>query len=350
MIQSSSSDTNECRDNTSNGCSHGCQNTVGSFQCTCPSRYRLLADRRTCVLSVLRQTLTSPIGIVALPANPSAKISDYIWVIRLPDVSRAVKLTFQSRFDIQDSPSCASSYLEVRDGDDSNSTLVGRYCGSTAPPVVTSSTNTLYIRLYTSPNHTSNVEFRAAFISVQLNLTQTAIHQTLTSPIGTVALPANPSAKISDYIWVIRLPDVSKAIQLTFQSRFDIQDSPSCSSSYLEIRDGDKPASMLVGRYCGSTAPPVITSSTNTLYIRLHILPNHNSNVGFSALYSAIQLPQGKHILRYIYTGSVIIVFQVCLDVQESCLHLHSLVHRISQHSTMDSRKFASLTFSLANL
>ena len=111
------------------------------YQCTCPSRYRLLADRRTCVLSVLRQTLTSPIGIVALPANPSAKISDYIWVIRLPDVSRAVKLTFQSRFDIQDSPSCASSYLEVRDGDDSNSTLVGRYCGSTAPPVVTSSTN-----------------------------------------------------------------------------------------------------------------------------------------------------------------------------------------------------------------
>ena len=162
------SDINECRDNTSPGCSHGCQNTVGSFLCTCPSRYRLLADQRTCVPSVLRQTLTSPIGTVALPANPSANFSNYIWVIRLPDVSKAVKLTFQRRLDIQDSLPCSSSYVEVRDGDNFNSILVGRYCGSTAPPVITSSTNTLYIRLHTSLNYTSNVEFRAAFISVQL--------------------------------------------------------------------------------------------------------------------------------------------------------------------------------------
>ena len=161
----SSSDINECRDNTSNRCSHGCQNTIGSFQCTCPSGYWLLADQRTCVPSVVRQTLTSPTGTVALPANPSA---NYIWVIRLPDVSKAVKLTFQSRFRIQDWPPCASSYLEVRDGDDSNSMLVGRYCGSTAPPVITSSTNTLYIRSNASLNHIINVEFRATFKSVQL--------------------------------------------------------------------------------------------------------------------------------------------------------------------------------------
>ena len=68
--------------------------------------------------------------------------------------------------------------------------------------------------------------------------------------------------------WRIQLQNATKAISLAFNSNFDIQDSPSCSSSYVEVRDGDGPNSMLVGRYCGSIAPSAITSSTNTLYIR----------------------------------------------------------------------------------
>ena len=40
------SDVNECSGN--HGCSHGCQNTVGSYQCTCPNGYSLSSNQRTC--------------------------------------------------------------------------------------------------------------------------------------------------------------------------------------------------------------------------------------------------------------------------------------------------------------
>ena len=43
-------DIDECADNNG-GCSHGCENTVGSYRCTCPVGYRLenIVDPRQCV-------------------------------------------------------------------------------------------------------------------------------------------------------------------------------------------------------------------------------------------------------------------------------------------------------------
>ncbi|KAH3785136.1 hypothetical protein DPMN_163221 [Dreissena polymorpha] len=40
-------DVDECRDGTT-GCSHGCENTAGSYRCTCPNGYVLNSDGRTC--------------------------------------------------------------------------------------------------------------------------------------------------------------------------------------------------------------------------------------------------------------------------------------------------------------
>ena len=43
-------DVDECLDNNG-GCSHGCENTIGSYRCTCPVGYRLenIVDPRQCV-------------------------------------------------------------------------------------------------------------------------------------------------------------------------------------------------------------------------------------------------------------------------------------------------------------
>ena len=41
-------DNDECATNNG-GCSQGCNNTVGSFECTCTSGYELSDDGRTCI-------------------------------------------------------------------------------------------------------------------------------------------------------------------------------------------------------------------------------------------------------------------------------------------------------------
>ena len=40
------------------------------------------------------------------------------------------------------------------------------------------------------------------------------------------------------------------------------------SYDYLEIRDGGRPDSPLVGRYCGSDLPPEYATSSNQAYVR----------------------------------------------------------------------------------
>ena len=166
-------DINECYNNNG-GCSHICRNTQGSFVCSCPSS--LVSNGTGCVERKIEQrirmsNITTSSGTITLPGYPNLPYlenSDYVWVIRLPDISKAIELTFQGRFDIENSPSCSHSFIEVRDGDGPNSMLVGRYCGSIAPSAINSSTNTLYLRLHTSPNRTTDVGFNATFKSVQL--------------------------------------------------------------------------------------------------------------------------------------------------------------------------------------
>ena len=48
MYSSSSSETNECLTNNG-GCAQICNNTFGSFTCSCNTGYSLGADARTCV-------------------------------------------------------------------------------------------------------------------------------------------------------------------------------------------------------------------------------------------------------------------------------------------------------------
>ena len=45
--QHSFSDIDEC-DLKKDGCAHKCENTEGSFKCSCKSGFKLLDDKKTC--------------------------------------------------------------------------------------------------------------------------------------------------------------------------------------------------------------------------------------------------------------------------------------------------------------
>ena len=231
------SDINECV--SSNNCVHGCTNTVGSYTCSCQDGYQLNSDGQTC--SGKHLLIQKSVTI------------DYIKSVDINECSL-------------NNGGCSSVCINTN----------GSYTCACNPSNL----------MLTFDGHTCvNANYQCGG---QIN-----------ANTGTISLPSFPTQPYPsniDCAWRIELQNTTKAISLAFNSNFDIQDSPSCSSSYVEVRDGDGPNSMLVGRYCGSAAPSVIKSSTNTLYIRFHSSSERTTDIGFSATYSTILLPQGKRL------------------------------------------------------
>lgn len=89
----------------------------------------------------------------------------------------------------------------------------------------------------------------------------------------------------SDCTWVIVAP-VDSVVQLTFNS-FELESSGSCYYDYVQIFEGLSKDGSLVGKFCGTNTPPVVTSNGNILTIKFKSDFN-NGGSGFSATYSYI--------------------------------------------------------------
>ena len=68
--------------------------------------------------------------------------------------------------------------------------------------------------------------------------------------------------------WVIRANNTNDRIKIVFVN-FSVEYDPSCGYDYVEIRNGGKNDSTLVGKYCGEFVPETFISSGNELFIKL---------------------------------------------------------------------------------
>lgn len=114
-------------------------------------------------------TYTEPAGLIQSPNFPSPYGSnkDCVYVIAL-DPGKAIQMNFLS-FDIEGSINCIYDYIEVRDGDNSNSTLIGRFCGPAeqTPPAVVSTHNYLWVKFVTDSS-VHNLGFVANYSSIDV--------------------------------------------------------------------------------------------------------------------------------------------------------------------------------------
>ena len=87
-------------------------------------------------------------------------------------------------------------------------------------------------------------------------------------------------------------------IRVDFRDMFDIEPHDHCLYDFLEIRDGAHGYSTLVGRYCGRTFPPVITSSERNLWLRF-TTDDNIEYTGFRAVYQFLPDPGKVSSYRY---------------------------------------------------
>ncbi|XP_071514687.1 cubilin-like [Panulirus ornatus] len=232
---------------------------------------------------------TGDTGLIRSPYHPQPYPHDRecIYIIRQP-LGKAILLNFTD-FDIE-GPSywrgCVYDYVELLDGRRQTSPVLGRYCGPAThrPDPILSTHNYMRIKFVTDASVT-NRGFVANYTTIDTRCggVMRDITGLINSPNSPETYPSN-----TDCTWVLDLPP-GYVIQITWHT-FALEHHVDCHYDYVEIFDNSSIPGMggrMGERFCGSTVPPIMTSSDNLVTIHFH--SDHSMNHdGFSAVYHGI--------------------------------------------------------------
>ncbi|XP_034427678.1 cubilin [Hippoglossus hippoglossus] len=213
-------------------------------------------------------TLTSPSGTITSPGHPTnyPHGANCTWYISVSP-GNLVRLSFES-FNLEYHSNCNFDYLEVYDnGTVQSGTKIGRYCGRSVPPSITS-TDSLLTLLFVTDSSLATEGFSASYVSINAT---TDCTETFTTTTGSFSSPNYPNYYPNNRDCIFKITvQVNMQILMNF-TNFELEGSPpSCSYDFVEIRDGGFETSPLIGKFCASQSPPVLVSHSNRLWIRFH--------------------------------------------------------------------------------
>ncbi|XP_067933137.1 atrial natriuretic peptide-converting enzyme-like [Watersipora subatra] len=170
------------------------------------------------------------------------------------------------------SRSCRHDSVSIYEGKVSFNTLIGRYCGQSAPAPIVSTGNKLVVQ-FISDDIISKKGFKATWRAIsEVDKNKEASSgcygpRDLTDTAGFILSHAEEGKSAypkSQCVWVIGVTPGTRTT-LTFHS-FDLESSSSCKYDSLKVYFGPSEQSTLAGSYCSNTLPAPITSTTG-LYI-----------------------------------------------------------------------------------
>uniref|UniRef100_A0A671VSG0 Neuropilin n=1 Tax=Sparus aurata TaxID=8175 RepID=A0A671VSG0_SPAAU len=167
---------------------------------------------------------------------------------------------------------CRYDYVEIHDGNSETADLLGKHCSNIAPAPIISSGPSLHIKFVSDYAH------QGAGFSLRYEIFKTGsdCSRNFTSPTGVIESPGFPDKYPHNLecSFIIIVPP-SMDVTLTFLT-FDLENDPlpggdgDCKYDWLEVWDGLPGVGPLIGRYCGTSVPPEIQSSTGILSLSFH--------------------------------------------------------------------------------
>ncbi|XP_037366570.1 cubilin isoform X2 [Talpa occidentalis] len=224
------------------------------------------------------KVLTESTGIIQSPGHPNIYPHgvNCTWhVLVQPDY--LIHLIF-TKFHLEFHYNCTNDYLEVYDTN--SGTSLGKYCGKSVPPSLTSSGNSL-ILVFVADSH---LAYEGFLINYEAIRESTVCLESYTDDSGTFTSPHFPSNYPNNWKCIYRITvETSQQIALHF-TNFSLEDAlgGECVADFVEIRDGGYENSPLLGKYCGSILPPRIISHSNKLWLKFQS-DSFDSRSGFSA-------------------------------------------------------------------
>ncbi|XP_057332105.1 protein tolkin-like [Microplitis mediator] len=240
-------------------------------------------------------------GIFSPPSklNGSEVDFDYCqWTIRAAEGER-IKL-FITLLDIRKASNCSTDYLEIRNGYQTDSTVLGafltvfsrsRYCGDVGLATIIAG-NFVTVEFMRSPfeNHRPGfiLEYEAVCggdIYLESNDTYY-----LESPNYPESYEPNKLCH-----WNIKAP-YKHYIVIKF-NYFELEESTGCKNDFLEVREGRRENAPIVGSYCGKKDRLEIAASGRRIVLKF--VSNESKEAGgFSATFSAKQINNNDQPLQ----------------------------------------------------
>ncbi|XP_069367134.1 neuropilin-1a-like isoform X2 [Paralichthys olivaceus] len=231
------------------------------------------------------------------PGYPGAYLPSQqcVWVITAPEPGQKILINFNPHFDLEDRD-CKYDFVEVYNGGDELSPMLGKFCGKIAPSPIISSGSQLLIKFV------SDYETHGAGFSVRYEVFKTGpeCSRNFTAPRGVIKTPGFPEKYPNnlDCTFMIFAPKMSEIV-VEFDS-FDMEPDTTpppgalCRYDWLEIWDGFPAVGPHIGRYCGPTSPGRVISYTGILSMTI-TTDNAIAKEGFSANYTIRErsLPSG---------------------------------------------------------
>ena len=203
---------------------------------------------------------------------------DCEWTITVPD-GQQIELNFKY-FELESNEFCKFDGLEIRNGDNNYSPLIGLFCGEIMPDPIKSFSNKLYIKFY------SDITSNFKGFEIEWDGTATGCGGMLTSPRGTITSPGYPKAygKMAQCEWRISVNEGS-SIEIIL-SDLNLESQSSCIYDNLEIFDGKDSSGKSLGKFCSSENHPMhFETNENHAFIRMNTDESHQGR-GFSLKYS----------------------------------------------------------------
>ncbi|XP_021504160.1 cubilin isoform X2 [Meriones unguiculatus] len=200
-------------------------------------------------------------GYVTSPNYPAnyPQHAECIWILEAPP-GKSIQLQFEDQFNIEETPSCSSSYLELRDGAHSNAPVLSKLCGHSLPHSRVSSRELMYLKFQTSGG-SSYLGFKAKYSIAPCG-------GTVSGKSGVIQSTGYPTLPYGNNLfcqWHIQgLP--GHYLTIHFED-FHLQSSPGCTKDYVEILE-NKTSENVLGRYCGDSIPSSVETSSNVASVR----------------------------------------------------------------------------------
>lgn len=163
--------------------------------------------------------------------------------------------------DIETHSLCEFDNLEIYDGfQASNATSLGRFCGSVKPGIFTSTFNHLHVH-FSSDASINGRGFVAnySFVDVECGGIIKDSNEMIKAPMDTDGNGVYKSNAVCR--WLIHAPK-GHVIQMNFIS-FDLEQDSACKYDFIKIFNNGSGNGDMVGPFCGTNAPKVITTADN---------------------------------------------------------------------------------------